>query len=357
MAEERGVISALGLTPEHIVGYVYSGALAVVCAAVVDAKALRSTQEALGVPFAIIAVATIGVVIYTFYFKILGEFVLFPLQYLVHHLIDLARRLRGERHTATISFLIALGVPRGRAHFAYQEIKAAEYEMDVRQRTQLSHGEIHIFYLTSTIVGGAAGYSLVKTDGKALWLAAVSLLFLVVAIMADTVQQSLETAIIRSMDRARLLGRLRRSGFLERSQEDVGLVVEHVGLVSARPELFDRFWCEVLGYEKSFENRPPAELFSSLFGVQRSARVARYSRAGSVDIEVHTFTSGKDLEVGGFDRLGWNHVALRVGNRTDFLLTLPLGVRIHRYDNPGGWENIFIQDYEGNWIEVREDFP
>src|SRR4051794_22976070 len=119
-------VGFLGVTPEQGVGYVYSGTLSLVCFALIDPNQVKAVQQTLGSLLLAGTVATLGVGIYTFYFRVLGELVLFPFQYWLHHRLDRARHRAGESQTATVSFLNWLGVPLAKGHFAYQEIKATQ---------------------------------------------------------------------------------------------------------------------------------------------------------------------------------------------------------------------------------------
>lgn len=92
------------------------------------------------------------------------------------------------------------------------------------------------------------------------------------------------------------------------------------------------------------------------------AMIRRYSHEEwDVDIEIHQFLKD-DYQPREFDspfqRPGINHICIHTGgpnSRMEFLSSLPLYVKSHIYDNPKGWQNIFIRDFEGNWIELREN--
>jgi len=58
-----------------------------------------------------------------------------------------------------------------------------------------------------------------------------------------------------------------------------------------------------------------------------------------------------------FHDFGLNHICINTGSKgskEEFLKTLPEDIMVNIYQNPLGWTNAFVRDYEGNWIELRE---
>lgn len=125
--------------------------------------------------------------------------------------------------------------------------------------------------------------------------------------------------------------------------------LDHVGWVTNNLELFEKFWIDILGFEKIFESHIPNEMNQILFGCD-SAYCARY-RKGDITLEVHVYEDPVKEEEIPFNKFGINHIALHVKDREKFLKQYPFDKRI--YHNPKGWDNIFIRDFEGNWIELR----
>lgn len=122
--------------------------------------------------------------------------------------------------------------------------------------------------------------------------------------------------------------------------------LDHVGYVTNNLKLFEKFWVKKLGFEKVFESHIPSEMSQALFGCN-SAYCARYKK--EFIIEVHVYDEPVYEGKRPFNVFGINHVALHVNNREEFIKPF----KKHIYHNPKGWDNIFIEDYEGNWIEVR----
>jgi catechol 2,3-dioxygenase-like lactoylglutathione lyase family enzyme len=136
--------------------------------------------------------------------------------------------------------------------------------------------------------------------------------------------------------------------------------LDHVGWITDRPERFEEFWCDALGFQRIKESEIDTSMTEFLFAKSGGAKIRRYRHPefeGFPDIEIHVFERGLYASQ-AFDRIGINHICLHTGgpgSKVDFLSRLPDDVTIHVYKNPGGWDNIFVRDYDHNWIELRED--
>jgi len=128
---------------------------------------------------------------------------------------------------------------------------------------------------------------------------------------------------------------------------------DHIGWNTRSLGDFERFWCGILGFRKVYASSLSREKTEALFGLPAPGGLCRYAR-GEVVIEVHVFDRVEG-ESQAFNRFGINHACLHVEDRQRFLAQLDDRVCVRTYRNPGGWENIFIRDFEGNWIELRED--
>lgn len=127
----------------------------------------------------------------------------------------------------------------------------------------------------------------------------------------------------------------------------MSIKLDHVGFVTNKLALFESFWVELLGFEKVFESHIPDEMNQTLFGCD-GAYCARYNKE-DITIEVHVYDKPVPHDRRPFNVFGINHIALHVDNREEFIKPF----KQHIYHNPKGWDNIFIEDFEGNWIEVR----
>jgi len=133
--------------------------------------------------------------------------------------------------------------------------------------------------------------------------------------------------------------------------------LNHIGWVTQDIEAFESFWCNLLGWRCIYTSRGTEEMMGQLFQAG-PAIIKRYSKEGSLDLEIHYFLETERTDSLDFQRQGINHVCLFTGgkgSRQELLNKLPEGVSRIVYDNPGGWQNIFIRDYENNWVELRED--
>lgn len=127
------------------------------------------------------------------------------------------------------------------------------------------------------------------------------------------------------------------------------LTFDHCGWVTNNLRLFEKFWVNILGFEKIFESQIPNEMNQTLFGCD-SAYCARYKK-DFMTIEVHVYDDLVREDRRPFNVFGLNHIAIHVEDRKEFLKKYKF--KTHIYHNPKGWDNVFIQDFEGNWIEVR----
>jgi catechol 2,3-dioxygenase-like lactoylglutathione lyase family enzyme len=136
--------------------------------------------------------------------------------------------------------------------------------------------------------------------------------------------------------------------------------IDHVGWITRDVRKFERFWVDIIGYKQVHESELSLRMAQVLFGVYDTAKIRRYSKPDmGPDIEIHCFREGRcESFCQHFDRFGINHICLLIGgrgSRDEWVLQLPDDVVVHSFNNPKGWKNIFIQDYEGNWVELREE--
>lgn len=130
--------------------------------------------------------------------------------------------------------------------------------------------------------------------------------------------------------------------------------LRHVGWVTNNIDLFERFWCGQLGFEQAWESHLTTEMCQTLFGINVGATCRRYEGHGTT-IEIHCFDEKVDEEKYPFNRFGIHHICLNVDDRDRFLKMLQCEKYI--YDNPShGHQNVFINDLEGNWIEIYQQY-
>jgi len=128
--------------------------------------------------------------------------------------------------------------------------------------------------------------------------------------------------------------------------------IDHVGWVTNDLQKFEDFWVKTLGFKKIWESHLTSEMTLALFAIG-GARCLRYQK-DQVIVECHVFDTPVAKNKLPFQRFGLNHICLWVENRQEFLKKYSF--QTHIYHNPKGWDNIFIRDFEGNWIELKETF-
>lgn len=129
--------------------------------------------------------------------------------------------------------------------------------------------------------------------------------------------------------------------------------IDHIGWVTNNLQKFEDFWVKILGFRKIWESYLSPEMAKILYGVEHGAMCIRYKK-GNLVIECHVFDQTVTEKEPRFKQFGLNHIALHVSSRKKFLKQYPF--KTHIYHNPKGWDNIFIRDFEGNWIELKETF-
>ncbi|HEX9670795.1 MAG TPA: hypothetical protein VGC93_15085 [Thermoanaerobaculia bacterium] len=199
MADEGAVVKGLAVTPEQLLGYAYAGLLSAVIAAALEPSRVQGFVGSLGGLLASLAALGIGVGIYVLYFKVVGEFLIYPLQHALHRLVDYARGRRAAFSTSSVAYLGYLGVRFGHRRAAYEAIKAFFFEGKARRRIQLAHGELHVLYLTAVEAAAAASYLAGHKRPYTHWLWSAAIVF-GAAIVADTRQHMIEASMLRAHD-------------------------------------------------------------------------------------------------------------------------------------------------------------
>ena len=216
MSGEDAVIVRLGVTPEQLLGYGYAGLLASFVASLIEPNFVKHLIAALGPFLAAIVALALGVGIYVAYFKIVGEFLLYPFHHLVHKLVDRVRKRIGKVGTSCVAYIGELGVPFGQRRAAYEAIKAAYYQDRERRRIQLAHGELHVLYLTAVEAGAAALYLFARARPTEVW-ATTAIVFYVAALIADLRQHTLECYMLKTRAETELRKFLNDAGYSKRA--------------------------------------------------------------------------------------------------------------------------------------------
>ena len=121
----------------------------------------------------------------------------------------------------------------------------------------------------------------------------------------------------------------------------------HAGLVSSSEDEADRFFGDVLGFEKTRRSELSAELAGRLFGVDGGCEIVYY---GGGDVELEVFLTRPPGAAAS--RIG--HLCLEVASRTDLLARCAeMGVAV-REARKGDSLIVFIEDGDGNLFEIKE---
>lgn len=121
---------------------------------------------------------------------------------------------------------------------------------------------------------------------------------------------------------------------------------------------FERFWVEVLGFERVMMRPATTDnLCEALFSNKGDLTLSVYQHPKAMAPTLMVTRLHQDSASHGryqaLDGLGMNYLTLNVGKKgslQSFLDDLPESVKVHR-----GAHATFIQDYEGNIIELQED--
>jgi catechol 2,3-dioxygenase-like lactoylglutathione lyase family enzyme len=132
----------------------------------------------------------------------------------------------------------------------------------------------------------------------------------------------------------------------------MNISLKHIGLVSSSIELFEKFWVDLMGFDYVWESKLPLDLCKKLFDIDYCAICRKYQK-DYITLEVHVFEKENKDKCNNFNINGFNHFCILVDNRDEFIEKLEKkGIEVKKYDNPKGHQNIFVKDYEGNFIEI-----
>lgn len=198
MADHFGIsdnaIYAVSSAAERIIGYFYAGILPIVILTIQFPHDVKSFVETTGGLFAIIISMAVGIGIYTVYFKLFGEMVLYPLQHVIHLGLDL---FRGER-TSSIGLLRDMGVRFSDLRDAYSAIRNEFFGKEIRIILEVDHGELHVLYLTALITFTAYFVIWITTGAiPSNAYLVISALSSIAALIADTRQHTRECHLMK----------------------------------------------------------------------------------------------------------------------------------------------------------------
>jgi hypothetical protein len=192
-------VAAIASSAERYIGYIYASVLPVVILAIENGAQVKQVVESLGGVLTAIAAFVVGIGIYTVYTRVLGALLLFPMQHLLHYVADrfVFRKAPTER-TCSIWLMHAWGVPLKHCRAAYHKARYQFFQGQDQIEVQVSHGELHVLYLTG--IWTATAFFFMQSKGlnpSSLYLylcAAVS----IAALIGDTRQHAAEAAYFKA---------------------------------------------------------------------------------------------------------------------------------------------------------------
>jgi hypothetical protein len=114
------VVQVIASAAERLIGYFYAGLLPVIILSIERGSVVKAFVEATGGVFALVCCFALGIGIYTIYFRIVGELVLYPIQHTFHMIYD---EKFASKRTSTIGLMCDSGVPLWRARGAYNFVR------------------------------------------------------------------------------------------------------------------------------------------------------------------------------------------------------------------------------------------
>ena len=126
----------------------------------------------------------------------------------------------------------------------------------------------------------------------------------------------------------------------------------HIGVTATDPENLIRFYTEKVGFIREGEKTVSPSLMGQIFGISAACRLIKL-RLGRIILEVFDFQTATEFPPPGCVA-GINHWGLEVEDKTSFIRELRKR-SVPLIEADGGAHTIyFIQDPEGNRIEIFE---
>lgn len=125
----------------------------------------------------------------------------------------------------------------------------------------------------------------------------------------------------------------------------------HIGVTCKNPKYFMRFYTQYFGFKKT-----------STISIDATKELVFLTNSEGICFEV--FLAEQDSPIAsptadGYTHPGWRHMAFSVQNITAFLHAMGADAQIQKGPialNNEGWKAVWIQDPEGNIIELTEGF-
>jgi len=120
----------------------------------------------------------------------------------------------------------------------------------------------------------------------------------------------------------------------------------HTGLAVSSEEKADRFYCDILGLEKSESRIIDRQIVRTLFGIDHELRMIHY-QGGTVDFELFIQKGFKAPE----KQIA--HTCIKIADLPDIIARCrKAGIRVVEVTKNSGVIT-FISDYDGNLFELK----
>lgn len=135
---------------------------------------------------------------------------------------------------------------------------------------------------------------------------------------------------------------------LNRTKREKHMIIEHIAVASNTEEDADKFFMDLLGFEKTRSFTVDKELTEQFFGVKRDLPIIRYA-SEYMDAEVLiTDDNSKVKDI-------YTHTCLLVGDRDEFLeKAKQLGFETTKVPRAEKGYYLFMRDKFGNLYEIKE---
>lgn len=188
-------IRSISAFSERIMGYFYSGLLPLLVLSIEAPLFLKNIINSCGPLLTMVFSFGIGIGVYSIYFRIIGELIIFPFQHLIHFFFDSFRNINNSG--STIRILISYGVPIMKCRMAYQALKENFFVDDLHKELQISHGEIGVLYITSVIMFFSYFIILYINGFASFAYLYLSIGMFVPGLISDTIQHSKEAHLLK----------------------------------------------------------------------------------------------------------------------------------------------------------------
>ena len=121
----------------------------------------------------------------------------------------------------------------------------------------------------------------------------------------------------------------------------------HLALVNTSEKKSDRFYKDLLGCEKKPSKQVTSDLMKQLFDLDVAAAIINYVYKDGLVFEIFIVPAEEHRPL--------SHACLSVENRAVFLNNCAkAGVPIRRFVKEDGGSIVFIEDYDNNLFEIKE---